>query len=552
MIEKECAMYTTCSWVCVETDKCKDSEETRNEPHHFSPFALLLMSFSLPPAETLSIILDEPSLCNQTITFGEESIEVNKFILAAHSTYFRSLWFLEFGDRDENPIDFSHLPDDSNNFLAFIKSFFGRSFTLNEINAYDFYYLVHYFQVDKLVAQVENHLYTSLMTLAWLKPFIKEANKRNDLRALEFVGPFFSKIDDLLIDDVMAISTEGLKTLCKYCTSTQSQSWFVKSMVESILNQSFDLNEFLHVLTSCSIEAFSFQQWDEFLFVPLKDVEELEADLMKFLFTRVKNLYFDALVKENSELKEDVSDLNIQNSELTTKCSNLESNNSDLNTLTTDLTTENHDLKIENSSLKTDIQNIIATNSNEIAKLKQENEQLKKTAAETQVVSQSVPQSKVIRFCPTKKHSELQVSVDRKRVVVGSGGNGWRNILGEDPLLPGNEYTWKLRYQGDTRWLIVGVIDESKFRVDGHCFQNAHCFRNHGNYVYGCLSGNKTQWNPGELLEISVNLINFTLTIKSVGNSSINLTGTLPQLSSGNYFPYGLLYHSDHVLEIVE
>ncbi|KAL0252181.1 hypothetical protein GEMRC1_001393 [Eukaryota sp. GEM-RC1] len=501
--------------------------------------------------------INQPSLCNQTITFGEESIDVNKFILAAHSTYFRSLWFLEFGDRDENPIDFSHLPFDSNHFLAFIKSFFGQSFILDENIAYDFYYLVHYFQVDKLIVQVENHLNTNLVTWAWLKPFIKEADERNDLRALEFVGPFFSKIDDIMIDDVMAITTEGLKTLCKYCTSTQSQSWFIKSMVTSILNQSFDLNEFLNVLNSCSIEAFSFQQWDEFLFVPLKDVEELEADLMKFLFTRVKNLYFDSLVKENS-------DLNIQNCELTTKCSDLESKNSELNTLTTDLTTENHHLKAENSQLKTnnselsvqisslttDIQNLTDTNSYEISKLKQENEQLKKGTTESQV-SQSVPQSKVIRFSPTKKHSLLHVSGDRKRVVVGSGGGG-RNILGEDPLLPGNEYTWKFRYQGNTSCLFVGVIDESQFSVDGSCYNNGHCFHNSGNNVYRCLSGNKTKWNPGELLEINVNLINHTLTIKSVSNSSINLIGTLPRLSSGNYYPYAFLWYSDHELEIVE
>ncbi|KAL0242896.1 hypothetical protein GEMRC1_005459 [Eukaryota sp. GEM-RC1] len=273
---------------------------------------------------------------------------------------------------------------------------------------------------------------------------------------------------------------------------------------------------------------------------------------MKFLFTRVKNLYFDSLVKENV-------DLNIQNSELTTKCSDLESNNSDLNTLTTDLTTENHLLKTtisvletNNAGLTTDIQNLTATKSNEIAKLKQENEQLKKTITETQVVSQSVPQSKVIRFSPIKKHSELQVSRDRKRVVVGSGSYGHRNILAEDPLLPGNVYTWKLRHQGTTNSLIVGVIDESKFSVEGACFGSAHCFCNNGYNVWGCLSGNKTQWNPCELLEINVNLINHTLTIKSVSNSSINLTGTLPRLSSGNYYPYAFMYHSDHVLEIIE
>ncbi|KAL0251082.1 hypothetical protein GEMRC1_000296 [Eukaryota sp. GEM-RC1] len=519
------------------------------------------MSFSLPSIETLSIILDEPFLSNQTITFGEESIEVNKFVLAAHSTYFRSLWFLEFGDKLENPIDFSHLPVDSDNFFLFIKSFYERSFTLNEDNTYEFFYLVHYFQVDKLIHHIENHLNTHLMTWAWLKPFIKEADKRNDLRALEFVGPFFSKIDDLLIDDVMAITSEGFKTLVTYCTSTQSQSWFIKSLVESILNQSFDLNEFLNILNSCSIEVFSFQQWDEFLFVPLKDVEELEADLLKFLFTRVKNLYFDSLVKEVSDLKEENSELTSKVSELTTKIAEVESNNSDLATKITDLEIDNSDLKTNNSQLSLQISGL--TDDNQICKaenskivadniqLQQEIELLKKTVVETQLVSQSVPQSKMIRFSQTGKHSQLQVREDRKRVVVESGGDGSRNILGEDVLLPGNVYTWKLRYQGNTWCLFVGVIDESKFSVDGGCYQNAHGTFSHDS-VYGCLSGNKTKWNPGELLKINVDLINYTLTMKSMSNSSINLTGNLPRLSSGNYYTFARLFYGDHVLEIVE
>ncbi|KAL0252168.1 hypothetical protein GEMRC1_001380 [Eukaryota sp. GEM-RC1] len=110
-------------------------------------------------------------------------------------------------------------------------------------------------------------------------------------------------------------------------------------MVESILNHTLDLNELLNILNSCSIEALSFQQWDEFLFVPLKDVEALEVDLMKFLFTRVKNLYFDSLVKEVSEFREENSDLPTKVSELTTKITEVEVDNSDLAT--------------ENSQLKT-------------------------------------------------------------------------------------------------------------------------------------------------------------------------------------------------------
>ncbi|KAL0252145.1 hypothetical protein GEMRC1_001357 [Eukaryota sp. GEM-RC1] len=106
-------------------------------------------------------------------------------------------------------------------------------------------------------------------------------------------------------------------------------------------------------------------------------------------------------------------------------------------------------------------------------------------------------------------------------------------------------------FQGYTGNLFVGVIDESEFNVDGYCYKNAHGTFNHDS-VYGCLSGSTPNWNPGELLEINANLVNFTLTIKSVSNSSINLTGTLPRLSSGNYYPFAHLYRSDHELEIVE
>ncbi|KAL0249267.1 hypothetical protein GEMRC1_004500 [Eukaryota sp. GEM-RC1] len=162
-----------------------------------------------------------------------------------------------------------------------------------------------------------------------------------------------------------------------------------------------------------------------------------------------------------------------------------------------------------------------------------------------------VSQSKTMRFSQTRKHSQLQVSEDKKRVGFGSGSRVIRNIMGEDPLLPENVYTWKLWYQGNTNHLLVGVIDESKFSVEGRCHDDAHCYSSH-NQAFGCLSGSKTKWNPGELLEITVDLINYKLTIECVGSSSIYLSGTLPRLSSGNYYPFARLYFSDHVLDVVE
>ncbi|KAL0249480.1 hypothetical protein GEMRC1_004712 [Eukaryota sp. GEM-RC1] len=162
---------------------------------------------------------------------------------------------------------------------------------------------------DKLVGHIETHLNTHLVTWAWLKPFIKEATQQNDLNALEFAGLFFSNIDDLLIDDVVVMSAEGLKTLSEYCISKQSRLWFIKSLANSVLNHDFRSNEFSNILNNFPVEALSFQEWDQLLFLPLKYVDEFEAVLMKFLFTRVKDVCVASLVKENTILSTYVTKL---------------------------------------------------------------------------------------------------------------------------------------------------------------------------------------------------------------------------------------------------
>ncbi|KAL0251278.1 hypothetical protein GEMRC1_000491 [Eukaryota sp. GEM-RC1] len=404
---------------------------------------------------------------------------VNKAILATHSTYFRNLWFLEFGDKHKNPVDFSHLPVDCAHFCSFIESFYGKPFPLNESNVYELFYLAHYFLVDKMIEQVATHLKTHSINWAWLNPFIAEASKRNDLRALQFIAPFLPTVSDLSTDDIMNLSTAGFKTMAKYCTSKQSLSWFIGSIVESIHNQDFDLNEFSIILNSCPIGALSSQHWDEFLFVPLQEVEELEDDLKTFWCSRVKQLTKDELHKQKRVIDE----------------------------------------------LKTNLTEI-----------------------------QTIYQSKTNRFSQTRKHWDLEVSQHNQRVAVatGSGGCIVKNILGEDPLIPGMIYNWKLRYQGYISGLVVGVIDESRFDTGGHCSANAHCFYNNGS-VCGCLSGDHQQWKPNELLQVNVNLIDYTITIKTMGISTIRLSGYLPRLRSGHYYySYARLCFPNHVLEMVE
>ncbi|KAL0251037.1 hypothetical protein GEMRC1_000251 [Eukaryota sp. GEM-RC1] len=307
---------------------------------------------------------------------------------------------------------------------------------------------------------------------------------------------------------------------------------------------------------------------------------ELKSKVSKTVYDSVKNELDSTQYKntkissENSRLKDQLTKLSRdsekENSnlrgkihDLISEIQNVRSENSRVRgqfaQLSQDAEKENSELKKRHSkssmrvfALTTQIRNLTAASSNEITKLRRELKPLKMTAVQTQLVSRPCSQSKVIKFSRTRKHPQLQVIGNRKRVVYGSDVDCVdRNILGEDPLRPGNFYSWKLRYEGSHQSLVVGVIDESKFRVDGECFHNAHCYVN-SNCSYGCRSGNKTIWNPYELLQITANLINYTLTIKYVSNPSITLTGTLPRLSSGNFYLFASLFCCDHVLEIVE
>ncbi|KAL0246507.1 hypothetical protein GEMRC1_007719 [Eukaryota sp. GEM-RC1] len=126
------------------------------------------------------------------------------------------------------------------------------------------------------------------------------------------------------------------------------------------------------------------------------------------------------------------------------------------------------------------------------------------------------------------------------------------NILGQDPLLPGNVYSWRILYSGYPLNIFVGVINESNFKSDEWCEDLAHgCFNGFGD-PSGCLSGKSSQWDEHEILEISVDMTKNVMTIRSVGNDGISLTGVLPMLSQGYYYPFFVLYRNDHVIELVD
>ncbi|KAL0235049.1 hypothetical protein GEMRC1_001631 [Eukaryota sp. GEM-RC1] len=161
-----------------------------------------------------------------------------------------------------------------------------------------------------------------------------------------------------------------------------------------------------------------------------------------------------------------------------------------------------------------------------------------------------VPKNGTVEFSVTQRHPELTVNVTKNNVKVSGKSETYRNILGSKPLLPDSVYQWKVRYRGNPRGFRVGVIDEKKFTVDGKCFDLAHCVSS-SNMSYGCLSDLSAEWKPGQVLEVTADMVLHILTVKSVADSTINVTGTLPTLGSGSYYPYFYLWRPEQELFLV-
>ncbi|KAL0246805.1 hypothetical protein GEMRC1_008012 [Eukaryota sp. GEM-RC1] len=274
------------------------------------------MSLSLSLSDTLSGLFNYSLLSDQTLVFGDEVLQVNKSILAISSEYFRSLWYDECSEQPECPTDLSHLKVTETTLVSFIKALYGFPIDVTETNAYDRWYLAHYFQVDKLVTQIEQILDQNFTTWSWLEGFLLQADENDDVQALEFAGPFVEKTNDFDLKTEVNLNTTSIKLLTKFCDNSQLQSWLVRALVTSIKNSKFEISQFSEFLNLFSLYVFSFKQWEQLLFSPLNDIKELEQLLIEFTF-RLKVVYYDSLLLENEELK-------MKNSQLTEQISKIE------------------------------------------------------------------------------------------------------------------------------------------------------------------------------------------------------------------------------------
>ncbi|KAL0209795.1 hypothetical protein P9112_009879 [Eukaryota sp. TZLM1-RC] len=123
-------------------------------------------------------------------------------------------------------------------------------------------------------------------------------------------------------------------------------------------------------------------------------------------------------------------------------------------------------------------------------------------------------------------------------------------IRGDKPLKHGSVHKWRVRYKGRDSNLVIGVIAGKKF--DSSRFNRSDVYGCHCNGQPLNTSGTRTQWKQGDVIEITVDLVNYTINLKELGSGYIDINGELPRLDDDSYYPVFNMYWANHRLFIVE
>ncbi|KAL0233256.1 hypothetical protein GEMRC1_012001 [Eukaryota sp. GEM-RC1] len=232
-------------------------------------------SISESPASTLDIILTERCFSDQILLFRGVTIPVNTFVLAAHSNFFKRLWFESPSvQKSENPLDISSLP----------------------VDLTSLYHVIHYlyFEIPNLISRISSlvPLYFKEWTL-FLK-FLAEADQNNDEPAIEFVGRYLSSVDEIDLDNLPSLRNQTLISLNECCQTKASQSWFLKTMVNSYLKQRITLDQFSKLLQNACINLVPTLDLEKCL-DELQDCIELKPVLSEFHFSKIRPLNIQRL-----------------------------------------------------------------------------------------------------------------------------------------------------------------------------------------------------------------------------------------------------------------
>ncbi|KAL0208243.1 hypothetical protein P9112_010830 [Eukaryota sp. TZLM1-RC] len=471
-----------------------------------------IVSFS---PNTLNKLLSDATYSDEIIFFKGQTFDVTKAILATNSKYFTSLWYTECRENGENLLDVSNLPVSSETFSAFISSFYDVPMNVTPSNVYEIFYLAKHFQCDHLDSLLMEFLPSVLVQWEWVSQFLVNSNAQSNLKALKFVGPFVSKIDGLSTKSGITFNNSFIKPLLPFCKCSSSLQWFLKSLIVSI--QSLTKEELESILNILDVESLCFKYWEDLLLKPLDCFEEFTDVLMKFHYKKLRPLFFETLSAENLKLRGELDQAN--------------------------QAIEEKDLVIEEREQQ------LVQKEEQIVLLKKELDEVK-----GEVQSKAIQNNSNLSFGTSRKHPNLSVLNGGRKVVNNDTNWHWQNILGESPLLPGKVYKWRISYsslQSDSDSLMIGILPGNHFSEGGEvcCNTNAHCFYNAANnFVQSSRNG---KWKAGEILEVTVDLVNNCITIKKENDSAFNCSRSITPLSGDNYYLVGCFLFQNSSIELL-
>ncbi|KAL0251085.1 hypothetical protein GEMRC1_000299 [Eukaryota sp. GEM-RC1] len=218
-----------------------------------------------------------------------------KGILATNSKFFANLWYLEFKDKDENPLDLSDLPVTIDSLTSILRGFYDLPFTVTKVNAYDLFYLSHYFQADKIPELLCSVLKKKFQSWDWVVNFIVGADKLEDKRALEYVGPHLNEFKTDCDYELPLLSPSSLSVLLPFCSTSVSHRFYVKCLVMSYVENQLDKERLYEFLNSMNVELLSVSDWNELLLRPLDKFTGLKNFLMEFHFDRLRSPVFETI-----------------------------------------------------------------------------------------------------------------------------------------------------------------------------------------------------------------------------------------------------------------
>ncbi|KAL0245311.1 hypothetical protein GEMRC1_009390 [Eukaryota sp. GEM-RC1] len=162
-------------------------------------------------------------------------------------------------------------------------------------------------------------------------------------------------------------------------------------------------------------------------------------------------------------------------------------------------------------------------------------------------------ESSVLTLSSDIKNQYLNISNGGKTVTHSGPNSRWSNVISETPLLTGNVYKVRAMYVSHFfDGIMIGIVPRKEFDCGGDAYSkpNAHCFYSAVNDFFHAGSPNGI-WNPNEIIEITINLVNNSITVTKESDPGFNCTIEISSLYNDNYHLVGVLFEQNSVLELL-